>query len=235
MAARASAAERFWSKVDKTGGPNACWEWTGYRNRDGYGTFPIRGVPRRVHRIAFRLHVGFLPKNVCVLHACDSPSCTNPRHLFAGTHQDNVADRHAKGRTPCGEHHYAAKLSQKQVDAIRQSAERGTVLAARYGVTKSTISCIRRGKIWTAGLGSEELAALRGRSQRKLTPDDVVAIRQSTESQSVLGRRYGVASHHISRIRTGARGKTLVKKPWIKPRLDWLDGAPNLINYEGAK
>jgi len=29
--------DRFWSKVDQSAGPNACWPWTAYRNPGGYG------------------------------------------------------------------------------------------------------------------------------------------------------------------------------------------------------
>lgn len=32
-------AERFWSKVDRSGGSDGCWVWTRARNTWGYGSF----------------------------------------------------------------------------------------------------------------------------------------------------------------------------------------------------
>lgn len=38
-------AERFWPKVDKSGGPDACWPWLGGINGDGYGFIRDREGP----------------------------------------------------------------------------------------------------------------------------------------------------------------------------------------------
>ena len=39
-----TTAERFWAKVDTSGGLFACWEWQGNRNDRGYGAFWFDGV-----------------------------------------------------------------------------------------------------------------------------------------------------------------------------------------------
>lgn len=87
-------AERFWEKVDRSGGPDACWPWTGGLNKlSGYGQFRInpKETPGRtthayVHRIAFVLCGGVLPDGYVVDHwKCQQPEprCCNPDHLRA--------------------------------------------------------------------------------------------------------------------------------------------------------
>jgi hypothetical protein len=53
--------ERFWSKVDKSGGPAACWPWTAARSRGNYGdygAFAVDRRTRRAHRVAYELTHG---------------------------------------------------------------------------------------------------------------------------------------------------------------------------------
>ena len=103
MATRKSTAERFWAKVDRSDGPDACWPWTGHRARRGYGQFKMFGRSVPAHRVAWELTNGPIPPGdhfgtMCACHRCDNPPCCNPTHLFLGSMADNVADRDAKGR-----------------------------------------------------------------------------------------------------------------------------------------
>lgn len=127
-----------------------CWLWTGgLCGPMGYGSFTVRtGVSRAAHRVSWEVHRGEIPAGMFVCHRCDTPSCINPDHLFLGTHADNMADCVAKGRHAIGSDAGGAKLTEAQVELIRQSSEPGPKLATEYGVSNSTISCIRTGKLW---------------------------------------------------------------------------------------
>lgn len=92
--------ERFWSKVDRRG-DDECWEWQASRGPDGYGFFWCSDHNERAHRVALELHLGRpLREGYLACHTCDNPPCCNPNHLFEGTHDDNMADKAAKGRAP---------------------------------------------------------------------------------------------------------------------------------------
>lgn len=90
--------ERFWSKVDRSGGPDSCWPWLAGRMRAGYGNFWMDGHEKLAHRVAWELTNGPIPIGLCVLHRCDNAPCQNPIHLWLGTKADNSRDMVSKGR-----------------------------------------------------------------------------------------------------------------------------------------
>ena len=101
---------RFWSKVDKSGGEDACWLWTAGADKYGYGSIRLGKLVVRSYRVAYTLTHGEIPHDGsyhggCVCHKCDNPPCCNPAHLFLGTHRANIADRTKKGREAKGDNH----------------------------------------------------------------------------------------------------------------------------------
>lgn len=88
--------ERFWGYVDKTD-INGCWNWTGRKDKDGYGAIKYRRRSWRVHRMSYFLHTNIEP-TLYILHSCDNPACVNPAHLREGTAQDNARDREERNR-----------------------------------------------------------------------------------------------------------------------------------------
>jgi hypothetical protein len=137
---------RFWGNVDKSAGPDACWKWKAQKRWDGYGRFLVKGKPQWSHRFAYELHYGPIPAGQHVLHSCDNPECTNPKHLSLGTHDQNMAEMHARGRAK-------TKLTADLVRQIKRELvnwRRGlnSLLAEKYGISPSQICTIRKGKQW---------------------------------------------------------------------------------------
>lgn len=77
-----------------------CWGWKRKPFATGYA--PIlanKGKTMNAHRFSWIMHFGKIPNKLFVLHKCDNRICTNPEHLFLGTHKDNMNDMKIKGRT----------------------------------------------------------------------------------------------------------------------------------------
>lgn len=147
---------RFWRKVDKSD-ENGCWLWRASSGASGYGQFCLGGTMVGAHRVSFEIHNGSIPDGLHVLHRCDVPTCVSPMHLFLGTHRENIADRHAKGRTSKahrnqGESHGLAKLGESQVSEIRRLYAHGDLtqreIAEMFGVTQSLVSHVVNGRLW---------------------------------------------------------------------------------------
>jgi len=161
--------DKFWSNVDRSNtDPDACWEWTGYRMKFGYGFFQMRKVsntPLLAHRVAWTLLNGKpIPEGKHVLHACDNPPCC--RHLFLGDQRSNNDDRDRKGRVasgdrngsrthpervPRGERQGTSKLTREQVREIRERCKKrgdGTKLAREFGISQQHVSVLVNKKQW---------------------------------------------------------------------------------------
>jgi hypothetical protein len=89
--------KKFWDKA-RADTRDGCWNWTAYKDKDGYGIITLHGKSYRAPRFAYMLENGEVDDSLQVLHTCDNPSCVNPRHLRLGTNADNVRDRESKGR-----------------------------------------------------------------------------------------------------------------------------------------
>lgn len=130
-----------------------CQEWTGARNRLGYGIMMRGNRFWLAHRYYWTQANGPIPTGMCVLHTCDNPPCINLDHLWLGTIADNNKDRHAKGRTGfvVGEAHHRAKLTANQVREARELRAHGwswPKLGRHFGVTHTTIRLAVTGRFW---------------------------------------------------------------------------------------
>jgi hypothetical protein len=87
----------------------------------GYGVFGIGPASKRqvrAHRLMFHVVKGDIPNDRLICHECDNPPCCCPGHLYAGTHQDNMDDKIARGRV----HPYKMTLD-KQAELLQMAAK----------------------------------------------------------------------------------------------------------------
>lgn len=184
---------------------DACIEWPGRRNKQGYGitTGKNRGL---AHRKAWESVHGPIPPGVILRHKCDNPPCTKVSHLEPGTRRKNSEDMVERGRSQKGETHTQHKLTEQEVRAILSSSEPSGALAAKYGVTSHHIAKLRRREEW--GHLDVEVAPYPDQRKRgedngnaKLTADQIRSIRASTSKQVDIAAQYGVSPLTISQIR----------------------------------
>ena len=181
--------ERFWSHVDKNGpihpydpahGP--CWLWKGSKTIFGYGNITIDHETVLAHRWIWQHDHGPLPKGIEVCHSCDRPGCV--RHLFTGTHGDNIRDCFRKGRANrcSGERHWSKTHRQ---EAARNFGE--------VNVATRAPECMARGE---------------RNGNAKLTTNlvlEVVRLRKTGLSQAKIGATLGLTRESVSDV---CQGKT---------------------------
>lgn len=175
---KAGDLARFNLNVDRSGGPDACWPWTGYRHpRTKYGRFFFNGHRHAAHRFACSVgHEISLREGMLVLHRCDNPPCCNPKHLWTGTYQDNSDDMIAKNR---GRWTSGVEMQKR----MKKYAARGR---SHSSVTKPV--SVPKGI---------------GHGMHKLTNEQVYDIRSSVAAgtfQVTMARKYGVCKQTISNV-----------------------------------
>lgn len=94
--------ERFHAKVDRSGGPDACWPWAGAKTTAKRTAGGKRGHIRigggrsehiKAHRLALILEDGKdRGEKWEAGHLCDNPLCCNPKHLMWMTRKQNARD-----------------------------------------------------------------------------------------------------------------------------------------------
>lgn len=102
----------------------------------------------RIAPIVAALFIGPRPDGQVLRHL--NGNCIDDRadNLAYGTQKENMADKKTAGTWQGGENHPLAKLTEKDVKAIRLSTESNTVLAQTFGVKPVTISAVKTGRLW---------------------------------------------------------------------------------------
>lgn len=92
--------KRFNKYVIKSDKDDDCWKWKGAKSSHGYPVLNM-GLKLKIFRVSRLLLQDINPilnNNKNVLHKCDNPECTNPKHLSWGTQKENMLDSVNKGR-----------------------------------------------------------------------------------------------------------------------------------------
>jgi hypothetical protein len=84
-----TGVDRFWSKVDRSGGDESCWLWTASTTPAGYGQFRVGAAPQYAHRLSWVAANGPVPDGLELDHLCRVRRCVNPRHLEPVTTKEN--------------------------------------------------------------------------------------------------------------------------------------------------
>ena len=106
--------QRFWEKVEKT---DYCWNWTAYKNPDGYGRFRLVEKMVMAHQFSYESIKGKIPKGLQIDHLCRNRACVNPDHLEAVNHKENMrrgdsakaSAEYQKSKTHCPQGHPYSK------------------------------------------------------------------------------------------------------------------------------
>lgn len=121
--------------IDMSGGPNACWPFTGKLNSKGRPYFTADGEKDLAYRITYELvHGEGSLTGAIARHTCDQEDCCNPAHIIPGSHQENMNDMKERERHGLPHH---------TVRAIRKLGDMGLAHAAiadRFGIARSTVS-----------------------------------------------------------------------------------------------
>lgn len=103
--------------------------------------------PRAIHRLVLESFVGPRPKGMTACHYDGVRTNNYLTNLRWDTLKANFSDRDRHGTTARGVRHGMNKLTETQVRKIKRSKP-GVLIASDFGVSKTVLSHIRKGKIW---------------------------------------------------------------------------------------
>jgi hypothetical protein len=127
-----------------------CWGWKGEVSSSGYGRISYSSKRMQLHRVSWMIYYSEIPDGMWVLHKCDNPICSNPEHLFLGTHNDNVQDMISKGRRIIPKKKYLGfyDLSNDDILEIKKLLANKSLkkdIANKFGIGPWTVTRIEEG------------------------------------------------------------------------------------------
>lgn len=146
--------EWFWPRVNRSGGPDACWPWAGSLVGNVYGQLDYGSTPPR---FALELHLGrkLLPgKRACHKDCCLYAHCCNPQHLYEGAigFAESKFNPLPKGSVNLALRNRPNPKNRKYpVELIREikfSNKSEAQLVAEFHCSKGLIWKVRTGRIW---------------------------------------------------------------------------------------
>jgi len=123
---------------------NVCWNWLSPIDNYGYGVFYMFCKQYKAHRASWILSGKDIPDGMLICHRCNNRKCVNPRHLYAGSHHDNMKDLRESGNLK-GENN--PRFGKPWSDEKRKLiSERVKEAMKRPDVRKKFIEGIKRNK-----------------------------------------------------------------------------------------
>lgn len=121
-------------------------------DKDGYvvHVFSINNIRHNVmaHQLVAAAFIGPRPIGLLTLHEDGNKLNNCPLNLYYGTSKQNTADAVRHGTLARGTAHGNAKLTDKDVIAIRVMTGTREEVAKAFGVSQATVSNIINRKIW---------------------------------------------------------------------------------------
>lgn len=178
-------------EVDVTTG---CHVWK-RATANGYGRMFHNGRLRPAHRVFWEAVNGSIPTGKCLDHLCRNRRCVNPAHLEVVTQEENVH----RGTL--------SKFTEQDVIGIRTKYANGArvqILAHEFGVTRTAIRAVIRGRVWK-NAGGPIAPPCRNWPQRIKQSEHgrIKSLSAGGLSYAAIGSRYGVSKQRIHQILSG--------------------------------
>ena len=118
------------------------------------------GRPQRqaLHRLVLRAFAGEPPAGCEGCHNDGDVTNNQLKNLRWDTHENNMRDKRRHGTQPCGASHPNAKVSvadAQKMKALLAEGKSGAEIARLFGVSGTTVSEVKRGRHWTAGIETQ--------------------------------------------------------------------------------
>jgi len=133
-----------------------CWEWNSAMSKNT-PTLMWQGQAQTVRRVLAKEYLNYSIDNMLVTTRCRNPKCVRPKHLLVCTRKELQALLSKEKRLTPG-HVVRAKLSVaarrrarltlEQAQEIRIAEGTHKEIATQYGISQSTVSAIKSGRIW---------------------------------------------------------------------------------------
>lgn len=225
----ASDRDRFYKKTSRA--ENGCLLWTAGVSTQGYGKFLLLGKTIPAHRAAWILEHGeVLSPDQFLLHSCDTRRCVEIAHLRVGTHEENMADRKARGRynTSRGFNNPHARFNDAEVADMRVLIERGVSyqqIAQVYDCTRQYVYLMAAGKVRIQPTTEPSPFVLdrlerevRAQARRDRVSEITAVVHPTDEIDGEEWRPTRFDGYWVSSLGR-VRGRTgVILKPYIDPR-----------------
>lgn len=113
---------------------------------DGYVSVRYQYKYLRLHRVVYQKFVGELDENLTINHKDGNPKNNTPENLEQISQGQN--NLHSFRQLKRKANYTNCKINQQIADRIREQTGTYREIAAIYGISETTVSQIRTGKIW---------------------------------------------------------------------------------------